>query len=57
MAKRKEYMLIKPIPAVFSRDDESNATFQGEDIGLIYSDADQAVARAVDVFPECFRAV
>ena len=57
MAKRKEYVLVKPIPGIFSRDDETNITFQTEDLGLVYSDSDPGVKRAIEVFPEAFRAV
>lgn len=52
--KTKSYVLVKPIDAVFDREDSSSATFFAEDVGLTYDDNDPAVARAVELYPDHF---
>lgn len=54
--KPKSYVLVKPIDGVFSRTDETFVTFQEADVGLSYSAADPGVKRAVEIYPDCFKA-
>lgn len=55
--KAKSYVLRKPIDAVISRTDETWANFAPEDVGVEFSDSDPAVAKAVAMYPDHFKAV
>lgn len=50
----KTHVLVKPIDAIFDREDETSCTFFAEDVGLSYDDSDPAVARAVELYPDHF---
>lgn len=53
--KPKSWVLTRAIDAVIARDDTTTATFHDADVDSTYDDSDPAVARAVVLYPDCFK--